>query len=149
VLYEALTGQVPLSGPPMEVLVNKQRLVPVPPRSINPNEPEDLNALCMELLRFNPSDRPSGKQVLQRVGDAPEVIAPSLSSFSGSSFFVGRDHELAQLRERYQASRKAAQVIALYGESGVGKSALVRRFVAQVAERSPDAVVLTGSCYER
>ncbi len=150
VLYEALTGQVPLSGPMMEVLRNKQSLQPVPPRQINPNTPEDLDALCMDLLRFNPSERPTGAQVLQRLGSQTQDLATSsIRSFSGSSFFVGRDKELAHLRESFDASRRSTQIVALYGESGVGKSALVRRFIAEVIEREPGTAVLIGTCYER
>jgi serine/threonine protein kinase len=149
VLYEALTGQVPLSGPVMEVLLNKQHVQPASPRTINPNAPEDLDALCMDLLRFNPSERPTGEQVLQRLGvHAADLTTASIRSFSGSSFFVGRDRELAALRERFDASKRSAQIVALYGESGVGKSALVRRFAADLTERH-GAVVLIGTCYER
>ncbi len=148
-LYEALTGQVPLSGPTMEVLVNKQHLEPARPKSINPNTPDDLDALCMDLLRFNPSTRPTGPQVLERLGAHQEPTAASMSSFSGSSYFVGRQSELAALRDAFEASRNSAQIIGLYGESGVGKSALVRKFIAGLAERAHDAAVLMGTCYER
>jgi hypothetical protein len=151
VLYEALTGQVPLYGPAMEVLLKKQHVEPAPPRTINPHTPADLDSLCMDLLRFNPSARPTGDQVLQRLGchTLDSTPATSIRSFSGSAYFVGRDRELGELRKHYDAARTSAQIVALYGESGVGKSALVRRFIAKLTERDPEAVVLSGTCYER
>jgi hypothetical protein len=151
VLYEALTGQVPLAGPPIEVLMNKQRLDAPSPRAINPAAPEDLSRLAAELMRFNPATRPSGKQVLERLGaQSPSgPSAQSLSSFSTSSSFVGRAAELKVLGEKFDRSRKQAQTVCVHGESGLGKSALVRHFVEQLKQRDPGVVALAGTCYER
>jgi eukaryotic-like serine/threonine-protein kinase len=151
VLFEALTGQLPLVGPAIEVLMNKQRLDAPSPRALNPNAPEDLTQLCMDLMRFNPAQRPTGREVLDRLGAAAQSQSPSasLSSFSTSSSFVGRERELEQLRQRFERSRKMAQAVLVHGESGLGKSALVRRFVELVREREAGVVTLAGICYER
>ena len=150
VLYEALTGQVPLAGPAIEVLMNKQRLNALPPRTMNPNVPEDLDALCTELLRFNPSQRPTGKQLLARLGATEErASTTSLSSFGSSAHFIGRERELSVLRDGFERSRTGAHLVAVHGESGVGKSALVRRFTEQLVARESGVVVLAGTCYER
>lgn len=150
-LYETLTGQVPFTGQAMEVLMNKQRLDAPSPRLLAPNAPEDLSKLCAELLRFNPAARPSGKQVLEVLGMPTPASASSasLSSFSTSSQFIGRERELFALREAFERARTSAQVMTLYGESGVGKSALVRRFTELTISREPGVVVLRGTCYER
>ncbi|HEX9104127.1 MAG TPA: serine/threonine-protein kinase, partial [Polyangia bacterium] len=42
VLYEALTGGVPFSGAPLEVLLQKQGRDPMPPRALAPEAPADL-----------------------------------------------------------------------------------------------------------
>src|SRR6185436_437297 len=39
--------------------------------------------------------------------------------------------------------------VRVHGESGVGKSYLVRHFTSQVLAREPNAVILAGRCYER
>jgi serine/threonine protein kinase len=151
VLFEALTGQLPLVGPAIEVLMNKQRLEAPSPRALNPNAPADLTQLCMDLMRFNPAERPTGRQVLDRLGAAAQSQSPSasLSSFSTSSSFVGRERELEELRHRFERSRHEAQTVLVHGESGVGKSALVRRFVELLKERDGGVVTLAGTCYER
>jgi serine/threonine protein kinase len=148
-LFEALTGTVPFSGSTMEVLMNKQRLEAPSPRSLAPQVPSDLDRLCGELLRFNPSERPTAVQVLERLGAKADSQSSSLSSFSHSSHFVGRARELHELRDHYERSRKGAASVAVIGESGVGKSALVRRFTEQLSGRDANAVVLSGTCYER
>lgn len=148
-LYEALTGQLPYTGTAMEVLMNKQRLEAPSPRVLAPNAPEDLSKLCAELLRFNPAARPTGKRVLEILGMPPAVSGASLSSFSTSSHFVGRERELFALREAFERARTSAQVVTVYGESGVGKSALVRRFSELTMSREPGVAILRGTCYER
>jgi len=148
-LFEALTGMVPISGSTIEVLMNKQRLEAPSPRGLYPHVPEDLDRLCLELLRFNPSERPTAAQVLERLGAKAESLSSSLSSFSHSSHFVGRARELQLLREHFERSRTSAVTVAVLGESGVGKSALVRRFTEQLVQRDAQTVVLSGTCYER
>ncbi len=148
-LDEALTSQVPFTGTAMEVLMNKQRLEAPSPRVLAPNAPEDLSKLCAELLRFNPAARPSGKQVLELLGIPAMQSSASLSSFSTSSHFVGRERELFVLREAFERARTSSQVITVYGESGVGKTALVRRFTELTVSREPGVAILRGTCYER
>src|SRR4029453_9282844 len=44
-------------------------------------------------------------------------------------------------------TRGDAAAVAVYGASGIGKSALVRRFLSQLGAQA-NVVVLTGRCYE-
>jgi hypothetical protein len=63
--------------------------------------------------------------------------------------FVGRARHLAALEEAFAASRQGRSVVvSVCGRSGLGKSALVGRFLQGLRERG-EAVVLTGRCYER
>jgi hypothetical protein len=146
VLYEAIVGVPPFSGANLEILLDKQRREPPPPSARVPSVAKDLDALCMELLRFDPARRPTGADVLARLGAGP-VPAPRGSSPAPS--FVGRAAELTTLRAAFDDSRAHAAVTVLVaGESGVGKSALVRRFAEQTAADT-GAIVLAGRCYER
>ena len=71
-LYEVLTGDVPFTGPPLEVLQRKQTEEPRRPSSLSPGIPPDLDYLCMQLLQFDPNARPTGRQVLRSLGVMPE-----------------------------------------------------------------------------
>ncbi|MCE9579941.1 MAG: serine/threonine-protein kinase PknK, partial [Deltaproteobacteria bacterium] len=146
-LYEALTGQLPFDGAPLQILLDKQRLVPPPPHAIAPGVPADLDELALELLRFDPAARPSGATILARLGAAS---APEAARTSGaSSGFVGRDAELATLEAAAaDVAPDHPVMVYVHGGSGVGKSALVARFTAAQAI-DPAVVVLHGRCYER
>ncbi len=156
ILYEALTGRRPYSGTTtFEVLMNKQRYAPPPPRARVPDVPADLDNLCVDLLSVSPNERPSGAHVLARLGvDAPTASSESLHTTSGSRTqtapFVGRTDELDTIHQAYSATRGgAARVVLVRGESGIGKSALIREFTAELSASDPKAVVLAGRCYER
>ncbi|MDA0165996.1 AAA family ATPase [Solirubrobacter ginsenosidimutans] len=58
--------------------------------------------------------------------------------------FVGRESELAALRELLPTADDARRVAVLGGEAGSGKSRLVRELAAEAAERG--ALVLYGAC---
>src|SRR5262249_36231443 len=124
---------------------------PIPPRGRVPAVPADLDALCVDLLRISPSARPSGHEVLRRLDrQRPPDSALSLPLFAPAPEFVGRARELALLGEAFGAvRRRGATAIFVQGESGVGKSALARHFVEQLATDQINLVVLAGRCYER
>jgi hypothetical protein len=148
-LYEALTGRVPFSGPTFEVIVDKQRYEPAAPRSLLKDVPADLDALCVELLRVDPARRPAGAEVAHRLRAKTDVVvAPPAVSVAPP--FVGRAAELSALRDGLAALAGGTPLAMLVqGESGVGKSALVRHFTAEIVRGETPAVVLAGRCYER
>ncbi|MGH7293482.1 MAG: serine/threonine-protein kinase, partial [Polyangiaceae bacterium] len=153
-LFEMLTGAVPFVGPPLSVMMRKQMEEPPRPSSVAALVPSDLEALCLELMRFDPAARPAGGAVLRALG-APSGLRPaaaglSLSSQTQTTPFVGRSAELEVLLEAFRDTRQGRTVtVVVEGESGVGKSALVRRFSEHIAIDHPDLVVLAGRCYER
>jgi hypothetical protein len=150
-LYQALTGTVPFDGPPPEVMLAKQRELPAPPSALVPGVPPDLNALCVDLMRVDPSARPTGAEILRRL-DQQRVPAPASSpaSFTQAPVFVGRDRELTLLGDAFADVRNHSTAAAcIQGVSGVGKTALVRRFVETLLAQENDVVVLAGRCYER
>jgi hypothetical protein len=150
-LYEALTGTLLFQGAPLQVLIAKQHERPRRPGELA-RVPEDLEALCMQLLALEPAARLSAAAALTRL-DSEAVEAsppPALASPSRSPVFVGRRRELASLADAFAATRAGAEAIVLVqGESGIGKSALVERFLDDLHGPAPDVLVLTGRCYER
>ncbi len=148
-LYQALTGIVPFIGPPMQVMMRKQSEVPIPPSHVGGAVPKDLEALCNALLRFKVSERARGGAILRALGAGVTGESGVSASRTLSPAFVGRAQEMAVLVDALKASRSAGVAVVVEGESGVGKSRLVRRFTEQVLLEDPRAVVLTGRCYER
>jgi serine/threonine protein kinase len=154
-LYEALTARLPHDGrTSLEVLMNKQKEAPRPPSQLVPTVPTDLERLCLDLLRGEPGERPVARDILMRLGaDLTLPGVPSAKSASRptpSQLFVGRHRELEALRAAYDTTVGGeARSVLVRGESGIGKSALVRHFTETVTADRPDVVVLAGRCYER
>ncbi|HVE86752.1 MAG TPA: protein kinase, partial [Myxococcales bacterium] len=151
VLYQLLTGRFPFEGPYSELLESKRTRAPLPPSALSKRVPEDLSRLTADLLRMHPEDRPTGPQLLERLGSTPPTPGPaSPAALSREHRFVGRAAELAALKQALDAVRGgAARGVLVHGESGVGKSALVRHFAEELRGIGHRALVLAGRCYEQ
>jgi serine/threonine protein kinase len=151
-LFESLTGCLPFEGKLFEIILDKQeRDAPLASELVS-GVPDDLDRLCRDLLRRNPDDRPSGREVLKRLGGGtPESGTPVVTwkAPSSVSHLIGRRRELGMLRRAFETVQRGATVVVhLHGRSGIGKSSLVRDFLDDLAE-SESATVLSGRCYER
>jgi serine/threonine protein kinase len=148
-LYEALTGTLPFAGGLSTLIQQKQSVRRESPRAlIGDAVPEDLSTLCMALLARDPEKRPAGNEVLARLdGSAPIAVVPAAPR---ESVFVGRERELGDLWRAYSVVRNGGVATAVVrGRSGLGKSALVSQFLAELETRDVQAVVLRGRCYEQ
>ncbi|HEU4734405.1 MAG TPA: protein kinase, partial [Kofleriaceae bacterium] len=145
-LFEALTGRQPFeAGNKLALLDAQQRDGPAPSEFAS-NVPADLDQLCKELLRLDPELRPDGVEVLRRLGQASQRHTATLTGQP----FVGRSAELARLFKAMAAVRTGVNLTVLVrGESGVGKSFLVRQFINRLVSQDPNTVLLAGRCYER
>jgi hypothetical protein len=151
-LYEALTGRPPFRGAPFEVLRAKQDLEPPDPAGLVPGIPDDLRTLCAELLRRESRQRPSGDDILRRLGAGPaeSTSAPAAGmTATAEAPLIGRARHLAALEAAFLACRQGRALrLYVHGRSGVGKTALVQRFLDGLTQRGA-AVVLPGRCYEQ
>jgi hypothetical protein len=144
-LYIALTGYYPFQFAPEVALEFKQQIEPPPPGMMVEGLPSDLEELCIDLLRLDPAERPKGREVLERLHVDVDPDHGPISSRSLT--FIGRRNELAALDAAFAETRRGAAIAVLIeGESGLGKSALVRRFLDA---RQKSALVIAGRCYER
>jgi len=141
-LFESLTGSSPFGGSYGEVLAGKRRGAR-DARSVDPAVPEHLATLVTSLLDPDPERRPDGPRLLELL----ESPGGRAATFFDESL-LGRDDELALLRECFEAARSQSTVAHVKGESGIGKSTLLQNFVAHVARRD-DALVLRGRCHPR
>ncbi len=155
-LYQALAARLPFAGKFFEVMMNKQNFDPPAPAELVRNVPEDLNDLCVRLLRRKPEERPAGREILRILGQGktgplqrPIVSSPA-PSLVQTSAFVGRERQLRELEDAFAVTRRGQTVtVYLHGSSGMGKAALARHFLDGLREQQPDVVILEGRCYER
>ena len=141
-VFEVLTGKLPFEGATRDVLWRKVHEDGPDPRIHDRELPEDLADMCRRLLVRDTAARPSYEELVAIVGRA--AAGAEVPVFVGDTVFVGRTSELATLKHAAERAVERSVVVHVQGPSGVGKSALVRRFVEDV-----DAVVLAGRCFER
>jgi hypothetical protein len=141
-LYQALTGRLPFVGAFDDLIHQKRTWAPVAPHLLAPGISADLEALCVRLLAADPASRPTAAEIAAwsggtaRGGRSPGIPAAA---------FVGRADELARIHGAAAEAQPAVVVIG--GESGIGKTALLR----EATRRWPGerTLVLRGRCFER
>ncbi|HVV48196.1 MAG TPA: protein kinase, partial [Polyangia bacterium] len=154
ILFELLSGRLPFEGLPHEILYRKQHGRAPRVAALAPGAPPDLTALCDRLLEGHPEARASAVEILAALAPTPAGRAVDPPAAPDEAIrFVGRERELDALEAALDGVRKGdgARVLIVRGESGVGKSALVRAFLETRLERDEHAppILLTARCYER
>jgi hypothetical protein len=149
-LYQILTGQLPFSGSTFEVLEAKRDSSPRAPTDLNRDAPKDLAVLAMKLLNPDPARRPSGEAVLRCVNRTTTHAPVETSSAPVPEVLLGRESHLKRLAEAFEMAMRGEPVVAFVsGLSGMGKTALIRRFLQEQQNREPELLVLRSRCYER
>lgn len=148
ILFLALTGRLPFTGQAKEIIRRKQ-LEEAPPASLlSKSLPADLVSLCSDLLRCSPTERPSDVEILRRLNVTQEAEETMGRQFP--EHFAGRRSELSVLEHAFQEVRSGRCVaVVVSGESGVGKSYLVRHTIELLSRDVRELTVLRGRCYER
>ncbi len=145
-LYQALTGELPFQGTTLEILTDKQTQTP-PPLA---GTPDDLEEICFGLLDPDPESRLQGGEVLRRLEGrtlrTSTLAAPPVAA-EVEVPFVGREQVLAELDAALADSRRGAVTVYLRGASGMGKTALIERFISNLVETDDRTVILAGRCY--
>lgn len=147
ILYEALTGRLPFWGSSRQIMDGKQDRDPIAPHVYTREAPEDLSALCMDMLARDPAARPKASEILARLGGLDKV---SLGQDKSSivAMLVGREPQCALLKDAFEKAQTGQTVLVLLsGKAGMGKTALLRRFAADLRKHG-QAVVISGRCYE-
>jgi hypothetical protein len=147
-LYEALTGHDPYRDVKGGLLLAKQLKKVTLPSDVAPTPLADL---ALALLRHEPETRPPAAEIRKVLGISGG--APSTAPLRRPQVLVGREVELGRLKAASDEQARAQQprLMLVEGSSGIGKTALLERFVAELRsdrERAPVAV-LFGRCHER
>lgn len=145
-IYEALTGRLPYQGSDLGVFIDPHRDQPPRPSELA-EVPTDLETLALDLLAFDPSQRPAEHDILGRLGVELDADLEGRAGMPASEAFVNREGELAILHGSFEATRGGRPAsVRIEGTSGVGKSELIRHFLREV-EDDPDALVLSSRCH--
>jgi serine/threonine protein kinase len=119
-------------------------------RTLPPDCPADLAEICLALLSPDPAARPDAAALATRLKpDAPALASSSSQPALPRTLIVGRTAELATLSAALAEVERGGLVsVVVHGESGIGKSSLVRGFLDEL-RGSDQHVVLAGRCYEK
>lgn len=152
ILYQALTGTLPFTGTFAEIAVAQQSHRPLSPSSLIGGIPAELEDLAVALLSIDPADRPSVEEIRRALGghELTFWLPPFRRRAHGpDDHFVGREQELATLRESFERCRQGkVEHLFVQGASGTGKTALVNHFLDQL-RREGEVIILGGRCYEK
>lgn len=141
-LYQALVGQLPFTGTPLDMVRAKRNLEALPPSLLVPGLPGDLETLCLELLAREPADRPEGEAILARLTQKQAQASPPLQTVP-----LGRVLEIRQLLEAHRHFLAGHPVLArIHGPRGMGKSMLLRHFLKIVRRQDPRTILLRSRC---
>jgi serine/threonine protein kinase len=148
ILFEVLTGRWPFTGSLARILIDKQFLAAPSPAELVAEVPADLLDLCRSLLEIDPAARPTGSEVVRRLGGTETAELLVKGPGNTESSLVGRRAHLASLEEAFALSQEGRPVsVYIHGSSGIGKTTLVDAFV-QRARTQDQAILLTGRCYQ-
>jgi hypothetical protein len=148
ILLESLTGRVALSGERRAMLEARARAEPpiaeLDTCAARSPRAARLAELAAALLAHRPEERPDARDVVRRLATtAPLAVRARWRA----PVFVGREEELAALDQAGERARAGACAVAVLGEPGIGKTALVREFAARAARTG--VLVLAGRSSER
>jgi hypothetical protein len=146
VFYEALSGHLPFDGTPATFVSRTGRQTPKP---LGTEAPGRLRELIGALLSLKPDHRPGAEEIARVIGtcSAEQRAAVMPAPLADELPFVGRVAELAALHAAAaELSDGVSTVVQIRGPSGIGKSELVRQFLAQL-ECGDGVVALSGRCH--
>ncbi len=159
-LYEMITENLPFFADDPVAVISQHLYSPVvPPHAHRPEIPPALDQLILQLMSKQPDDRPHTatevRQALESIrasgisSQRLEIPNPDLSLLDRivRGRLIGREAQLSQINAVWhQAALGEGQVLLVNGESGIGKTRLVRELMAHALISG--GKVLTGACHE-
>jgi tetratricopeptide (TPR) repeat protein len=148
VLYEALSGRRPFEGDSAATMLSGT-LYETPPPLAGSAALEALDAPLRRALAKKAADRFTSAGEMTAALRAAAVAGRPGALAARRDAFVGREHELAWLEERFAAAVAGSGSVALVtGERGAGKTALVSEFLRRLRAGDTPLTVAAGRCVE-
>ena len=142
VLYEMLAGVPPFVGESADVALKHRNDMPPSLAQKIPGAPPDLVLLCMKLLVKEPEQRPTALEALEELD--PEHVRSPIASGE----FIGRAGPRKALHESLSNVRNGTgQAVVVFGEGGLGKTALLEEFARECGVFGAD--FFSGTCTMR
>ncbi len=150
-LYEALVGRAPFAGSAADVITLKAMMDAPSPADAVEGVPPEFDALCRALLQRDPQMRPTGAEILRRLGVTRSggLTSSPAAAVDAVTALIGREEQLQSLRDAFEATRSGRMVtVRVGGAGGMGKSTVVHHILDELV-RGDEALVLRGRAYER
>ncbi len=151
VLYELATGRHPFAsgGGMLGAVARMLSETASPPSRWNGELPPVFDTLISSMIDREPRARPMAAEVDRVLSALVEGSTVTVRRASRRTHLVGRGDLHAELvRALDSASVGNGLVVAIGGEPGLGKTALVEHFLEDVSESRP-CVIARGRCSER
>jgi eukaryotic-like serine/threonine-protein kinase len=156
VLYEMLTGQPPFTGDaPLAIAYKHVREDPVPPSTVNPDVPRELDAVALKALSKNPDNRYSSahemREDLQRFLSGQKVHATPLMATqtvvapvsSGTQVMRRTETEYEPVPEPRRGGWYVLAALLILALFGLGAWLLANNVLGGEDVRVPDVVGLS------
>ncbi|BAU14829.1 serine/threonine protein kinase and signal transduction histidine kinase with GAF sensor [Leptolyngbya sp. NIES-3755] len=148
--YELLTGRVPFIGEDaLEIVHGHLAKSPTPIRSLNPEVPEAIEQIIQKLMAKNAEDRYQSAKGLQ--ADLEQGLAQwkatgtiagfeigqldRMAQFNIPEKLYGREAQIQVLLDAFERARQGSgELVVVSGDSGIGKTALIRELFKPITE---------------
>lgn len=159
IFYECLTRRLPFDPPDLLGMIHAHIAQEPPPlHAVNPAIPPVLTAIVQKMMAKNATDRyQSARGVVADLKKLGQTLAAAQTDvfalgqedvsdvFTFPEKVVGREKEVQKIvRALEKADMRHLEAVFVSGESGIGKSALIREARARLNSR--DLYFLTGTC---
>jgi Nif-specific regulatory protein len=145
ILYETLTGEKAFKGSLSKIIEAKLKKGLPPPEEKNPTIPPEINLL---ILRMTAKDFNNRLKSIEDVKRELALGAPTVDRKpSFIPVFTGREKELKEFQES-TGQLPEPHIFWIYGERGIGKTALLSQFKIKALSRGINAKEVTpGELY--
>jgi predicted ATPase/signal transduction histidine kinase/ActR/RegA family two-component response regulator len=155
--YRLFTGVLPFENTdPNELVHAHMARSPVAPSDLDPGVPIAISDIVLTLLAKKPAERyqttrgirydlQASQEALQKQGQTARFLLGAhdiAGQFSITEKLYGRDRDLAALLSAFERISERNEIIMVSGNSGIGKSSLIREMQKRV--ESENVLFVTG-----